>query len=135
MFITMSLMSIFLVDRITNEFHYKKGDSRYGWVSFYYIQMEMIGFVACRLHRIGFWLKLPAKKWLTVVELRRGGSLRISPAKKHLDAIHRRVRVNRQLLISRFHNENDYLTVMNQTRRVPTVLRFSLGKIKRIPPL
>ena len=62
------------------------------------------------------------------MELRRGGSLRISPAKNHLDAIHRRVRVNRQPLISRFHNENDFSTVMNQTRRGPTVLRFSLGK-------
>ena len=79
-------------------------------------------------HRIGFWLKTPTKKWLTVVELRRGSSLRISPAKKHLDAIHRRVRVNRQSLISRFHNENDFSTVMSPMRRVSTILRFSIGK-------
>ena len=89
-----------------------------------------------RPHRIGFWLKSPAKKWLTVVELRRGGSTNNNPSEKnHLDAIHRRVRVNRQSLINRFHNENDFSTVMNQTRRGPTVLRFSLGEIKRIPPL
>lgn len=81
-----------------------------------------------RPHRIGFWLKSPAKKWLTVVELRRGGSLRISPAKNHFDAIHRRVRVNRQPLISRFHNENDFSTVMSPMWHVSTILRFSLCK-------
>ena len=58
------------------------------------------------------------------MELRRGGSLRISPVKNHLESINRRVRVN--LLISRFHNENDFSTVTNQTRRGTTVLRFSL---------
>ena len=60
------------------------------------------------------------------MELRRGGSLRISPAKNHLESIRRRVRVNRQSLISRFYNENDFSTVTNQTRRSSTVLRFSL---------
>lgn len=33
---------------------------------------KMIGFGCAVPHRIGFWLKSPAKKWLTVVELRRG---------------------------------------------------------------
>ena len=58
------------------------------------------------------------------MELRRGGSLRISPVKNHLESINRRVRVN--LLISRFYNENDLSNVMNQTRRGLTVPRFSL---------
>lgn len=60
------------------------------------------------------------------MELRRGGSLRISPAKNHLESIRHHVRVNRQFLISRFHNENEFSIVMNQPRRGPTVLRFSL---------
>ena len=77
-------------------------------------------------HRIGFWLKSPAKKWLTVVELRRGGSLRISLAKNHLDAIHRRVRVNSQYPSAVSIMKMIFSTVMNQTRRVSTVLRFSL---------
>ena len=87
---------------------------------------KMIGFGRAVPHRIGFWLKSPAKKWLTVVELRRGGSLRITPAKNHFESIRHHVRVNWQPLISSFHNENDFSNVMNQTRRGPTVLRFSL---------
>ena len=126
MFITMSSMSISLVDRITSfiikkEIHYMRR------VSFYYIQMENDSASVAQSYRIGLWLKTPAKKWLTVVELRRGGSLRISPAKNHFESIRHHVRVNRQSLISRFHNENDFSTVMNQTRRVPTVLRFFTG--------
>ena len=44
--------------------------------------------------------------------------------KNHFESIRRHVRVNRQTLISRFYNENDFLTVTNQSRRGPTVLRF-----------
>ena len=69
------------------------------------------------------------------MQLSRGSSLRITPPQNHLESIRHHVRVNRQSLISRFHNENDFSTVMNQIRRGSTVLRFSLGKIKRIPPL
>ena len=47
-------------------------------------------------------------------------------SENHLESIRHHVRVNRQSLISSFHNENDYLAVTNQTRRGPTVPRFSL---------
>ena len=43
-------------------------------VSFYYVQMENDWLRVAPSHRIGFWLKSPEKKWLTVMELRRGGS-------------------------------------------------------------
>ena len=48
-------------------------------------------------------------------------------SENHLESIRHHVRVNRQPLISRFYNENDFSTIMNQSRRGPTVLRFFTG--------
>ena len=136
MFIIMSSTYISLVDRITS-FIIKK-EIRYMCGSPFIIMSreKRIRLRMLRPHRIGFWLKSPAKKWLTVVELRRGGSTNNNPSEKTISTP----------FIAAFElivNPSSIVSIMKMIFRLLWIKHgvfqlycvFHWGEIKRIPPL
>ena len=124
MFIIMSSISISLVDRITS-FIIKKEIHFMGGSPFIMSIENMIGFGRA-VSSDRFLVEIASEKVVNRCGASTSRFVKNISSENHLDAICRRVRVNRQPFISSFHNENDFSTVMNQTRRVSTVPRFSL---------
>ena len=127
MSITMSSMSISLVERITNEFHYKKGDSRCGWVSFYYVQREYDWNSVAPPPSDRFLVENASEK---VVNCYGASSRRFDKEYFQSKTISNPSDAVFELIINPssivFYNENDFSSVINQARRVPSVPCFSL---------